>query len=107
MNGTVVALTRDARDAWGLLKGSLPVADRLGCPLVLMLAFEGGDTQSVALEYAFQCARKCDVELMAFSGERAMGRMFAEAHRRQVRCVTTRDDPALLAKLVEELMAKK
>ena len=99
MNGTVVACTRDAKAAWPLLRQTVPVAQRLGCPVVLMLDLENEENQSSALEYAYQCARRFGAELTAFSGPRAMNRMFAEAQRRNVFCITTRDDPELLARV--------
>ena len=42
MNGTVVACTRDAKAAWPLLRQTVPVAQRLGCPVVSLNAWQVG-----------------------------------------------------------------
>lgn len=99
MKGTVAACTCDARNAWELLNRSAPLARKLECPLVLMVILEEGKNQSVALEYAYQCARQFDAQLLAFSGGKALGRMFAQAHRQNVCCITTLNDPALLRRM--------
>ena len=99
MKGIVAACTRDARNAWELLHRSAPLAQRLECPLVLMVTLEEGKNQSVALEYAYQCARQFDAELLAFSGTKALGRMFAGVYERNAYCIATLDDAALLRRM--------
>ena len=95
----VAACTRDIWNARELMERTASVARRLDCPMVLMVIIGPEDDEAVVLERAYRCARAYGAEMAAFTGERALNRMLAEAQRRRVCCLTTMDDAELLSRV--------